>query len=108
MATFALTCFILLFMATYMFAVKYFASRQFRRVRRLAPALLNRKRSNFQVSPLSGTYMRETEVLDVRIFREAGKSHWTLQASAADNENVAYEGTFRTDVEAYDQLLKRA
>lgn len=108
MATFALTFFILLFMATYMFAVEYFASRQFRRVRRLAPALLKRKRSNFQVSPLSGTYMRETEVLDVRIFREAGKSYWTLQASAADNENVAYEGTFRTDVEAYDQLLKKA
>ena len=52
--------------------------------------------------------MRETEVLDVRIFREAGKSYWTLQASAADNENVAYEGTFPTDVEAYDQLLKKA
>jgi UDP-GlcNAc:undecaprenyl-phosphate GlcNAc-1-phosphate transferase len=107
MATIALACFILLFVITYASAVRFFPSRRFRQVRYFGFGSLGSKRSRLQVSPLSGTYVRESGVLDVQIFREAGKSKWTLQASAAGNENVAYEGTFRTDVEAYDALLKK-
>ncbi|UWR39600.1 glycosyltransferase [Sulfitobacter sp. W074] len=108
LATIALACFILLFMVTYISAVKFFPARRFRRVRYVAAGSLGRRRSRLQVSPLSGIYVRESEVLDVRIFREAGKTDWTLQATAADNENVAYEGKFRTDIEAYDKFLKKA
>ena len=108
MATIALASFILLFVVTYLAAVKFFPARRFRRVRYFGVGSLGKKRSRLQVSPLSGTYVRESEVLNVQIFRESGKAKWTLQAFSADNENVAYEGTFQTDVEAHNRFLKKA
>ncbi|MEO9971414.1 MAG: glycosyltransferase [Hyphomonadaceae bacterium] len=107
MATIALACFILLFVVTYMSGVKFFPARRLRRARYFGSGSLGKKRSSLQVSPLSGTYVRESEVLNVKIFRASSKGNWTLQASAGDDENVAYEGTFRTDIEAYDRFLKK-
>lgn len=107
-ATIALAMYIALFAIAYVVAMRYFTSHRFRQPPRFVPLSLSRKIRGRQNSPLSGTYTRDGENIDVLIFRDNPTVYWTLHAKAAGTGALILHGKFRNDVTAYEHFLRDA
>lgn len=56
-----------------------------------------------EFSPLSGRVTRDGVTVQVHIYRFAGTDEgWTLEVVDHEDGSTVWEGTFDTDVEAYD------
>ncbi|UOA34124.1 hypothetical protein DSM110093_03959 (plasmid) [Sulfitobacter sp. DSM 110093] len=60
------------------------------------------------MSPLSGTYVQNDTALEVKIFREHSKTQWNLNVLTAGTGDVAYQGQFKSDTEAFEYFLQAA